>query len=201
MDLAWHEYLLWRDNGWTINDPVAVAGRRVTSIVPVSISPRKRPDGAVVLSIGYSKDEPDLRDGIFYGNQQPFRLAELRHPETIPGQRSHLSEAHPGPLRLTGGTAILRVAGTHRILINCRKTDGKRYVCLLAGNQNGKVCVQEFLVYRQGGKFITRPAGERFLPSKALFSQGVRFESPGRKKRSNIVPRGIRSKNLLKPLK
>lgn len=153
MDIAWHEYLLWQENGWTINDPEGC--KRAQEYIHIT-GEHFTPHAAGWC--GCFVDWVLKKTNQLYGTAFPTVASNpsgsqnyatrKRYPDSV-RIRPRLSRAPYGSL------VVLQSApwqGHVGFLVNCIKSGGKRYVYLLAGNQNAKVCVQEFEVYRKDTK-------------------------------------------------
>ena len=155
MDLAWHEYLLWNENAWTVNHPEG----------------RKRAQEYINLTGEHFTPHAAGWCGCFVHwvlkkTNQLYGTAFSTVTDNPSGSQNYATrKRYPGSIRIRprlgnapyGSLVVLQYSqwqGHVGFLVNCRKVEGKRFACLLGGNQNEKVCVQEFLDYRQGGKIF-----------------------------------------------
>ena len=183
MDLAWHEYLLWSENVWTVNRPGGYhRAQCYINITGEHFSPQ---------AAGWCGC---FVDWVLKRTNRIFGTAFSTVTNNPSGSQNYATrKRYPGSVRICprltrapyGSLVVLQYSGWQGhigFLINCRKTDGKRYVCLLAGNQNGKVCVQEFFVYRQGGKIYYKTRrGKIFTLKGFVFPKEYDLKAQGEK--------------------
>lgn len=183
MDIAWHEFLLWQENGWTINDPEG----------------QKRAQNYIYITRNYFKPSQAgwcgcFVDWVLKKTNQIYGTAFSTVTNNPSGSQNYATrKRYPGSIRLRprlnrvpyGSLVVLRSGswqGHVGFLVNYTKIGHERYAYLLAGNQNDKVCVQEFRVCREVNKifYLTRK-GKIFSLKGYVFPQEYQWKEQGNK--------------------
>lgn len=165
MDIAWHEYILWNENEWTIND---IQGfRKVLEYVSIT-GQRFNP-----LNNGWCGCFVDWvlkKTNEIYGTA--FSTV-VNNPSS--SQNYSTKKRYPSSLRIPprvndvpyGSMVVLHFSqwqGHIGFLVDSRVVGKNRYVYLLSGNQNDKVCVQKFKANRDGSHIhYTTDKGKVFV--------------------------------------
>mgnify|MGYP007130275773 FL=1 len=179
MDIAWHEFLLWQENDWTINNPEG----------------QKRAQNYIYITRNYFKPSQAgwcgcFVDWVLKKTNQIYGTAFSSVTNNPSGSQNYATrKRYPGSIRLRprlnrvpyGSLVVLRSGpwqGHVGFLVNYTKIGHERYACLLGGNQNDKVCVQEFRVYRVANKiFYQTRKGKIFTLKGYVFPQEYHWEA------------------------
>lgn len=194
MDIAWFEYLLWRENNWTINDPQG----------------QKRAQNYIHITSNYFKPFQAgwcgcFVDWVLKKTNQIYGTTFSTVMNNPSGSQNYATrKRYPGSIRIHprlnhipyGSLVVLQSGlwqGHVGFLVNYTKIGHERYAYLLAGNQNDKVCVQEFQVYRVSNKiFYQTRKGKTFILKGYVFPQEYQWENQ-RIRLLNIVTKGMKS--------
>lgn len=179
MDIAWFEYLLWRENNWTINDPQG----------------KKRAQNYIHITSNYFKPFQAgwcgcFVDWVLKKTNQIYGTTFSTVMNNPSGSQNYAArKRYPGSIRIRprlnhipyGSLVVLQSGlwqGHVGFLVNYTKIGHERYAYLLAGNQNDKVCVQEFQVYRVSNKiFYQTRKGKTFILKGYVFPQEYQWEN------------------------
>lgn len=170
MGLAWHEYLLWQENGWSIT---AKEGERRAQIYIEITGEHFVPRAAGWC--GCFVDWVLKKTNEIYGAK--FSTV-INNPSG--SQNYATKKRYPGSLRILprigkvpyGSIVVLHFSGYQGhvgFLVDYRRVGRERRAFLLAGNQNDKVCVQEFRVYRSGHKIYYQTRKGKIFTLKGYF--------------------------------
>ena len=179
MDIAWFEYLLWQENNWTINDPQG----------------QKRAQNYIHITSNYFKPFQAgwcgcFVDWVLKKTNQIYGTTFSTVINNPSGSQNYATrKRYPGSIRIRprlnqipyGSLVVLQSGlwqGHVGFLVNYTKIGHERYAYLLAGNQNDKVCVQEFQVYRVSNKiFYQTRKGKTFILKGYVFPQEYQWKN------------------------
>lgn len=183
MDIAWHEYLTWHENGWTINDPGGC--RRAQGYIDIT-GEHFTPHAAGWCGC--------FVDWVLKKTNQLYGTVFSTVANNPSGSQNYATrKRYPGSIRIKpmlsrapyGSIVVLNTSawqGHVGFFVNTVEAGKKRYVYLLAGNQEDKVCVQEFLVYRKDRKiFYQTRKGKVFTLKGFVLPREYEMENQGEK--------------------
>lgn len=170
MSIAWHEYLLWGKNDWTVK--VKGGFKRVQQYINLA---RGGFNAQTAGWCGCFVHWVLEKTNEIYGTS--FSTVK-NNPSS--SQNYATRKRYPGSLRIRprlnripyGSITVLHSSGWQGhvgFLINYVKAGKKRYAYLLAGNQNEKVCVQEFEVYREKNQILYRTKKGKIFSLRGYF--------------------------------
>ena len=171
MDLAWHEYQLWQQNRWTTNTLGGL--QRAQNYID---STREYFSPKTAGWCGCFAHWVIKKTNELYGTsfstviRNPSGSQNYATRKRYPGSKKIRPRLHHIPYGILVVLKSLSWQGHVGFLVNHVKIGKKRYVYLLGGNQDNKVCVQAFLVYRQGNRIFYQTNKGKIFTLKCFVS-------------------------------